>query len=144
MLKEFKEFALRGNVMDMAIGVIIGAAFSKVVTSVVNDMLMPPLGALMGQLDFKEFFWDLSGSGYQTVDEATKAGAPIIKYGFFLNVMIDFVIVAFVVFLLVKQINRLRRPAAVAAPTTKNCPRCCLEIPLKATRCGHCTSELAA
>jgi large conductance mechanosensitive channel len=145
MLKEFKEFALRGNVMDLAIGVIIGAAFGKIVTSLVNDVLMPPIGMMLGGADFSNLYLDLSRKGYASLAEAQAAGAPTINYGLFLNHVIDFLIVAFVIFMVVKQINRLKRqePATPAAPpSTRDCPFCLSGIPLKATRCPHCTSEI--
>lgn len=145
MLKEFKEFALRGNVVDMAIGIIIGAAFGKIVTSLVNDILMPPIGFLTGKVDFSNLFISLSGS-YASLAEAQAAGAPTINYGLFINAVLDFVIVAAAVFfLIVRPMNRLRRvkEPAPAAPTTKECPYCLSVIPLKATRCPHCTSLLA-
>jgi len=139
MMKAFKEFAFKGNVLDLAIAVIIGAAFGKVVTSLVEDVLMPPLGLLLGHLDFREFFLDLSRGGYPTLAAATAAGAPVIRYGLFLNTLISFLIVAFAVFLLIQQVQRVMPPAA--AP--KECPRCASMIPAKATRCPQCTSELA-
>lgn len=144
MLKEFKEFALRGNVLDLAIGVIIGAAFGKIVTSFVNDVLMPPIGLLLGKVDFTNLFFTLSGEKYATLADAQANGAVTLNYGNFINTVVDFLIVAFVIFLLVRQVNRLtRKPAEVpAAPTTKECPHCCSTIPLKATRCPHCTSVL--
>ena len=143
MLKEFKEFAMRGNVIDLAVGVIIGAAFGKIVTSLVNDVIMPPIGKLLGSVDFSNLFLSLHGS-YNTLKEAEAAGAPIIKYGVFINNVIDFLIVAFVIFLLVKQINRLKKDAPAAAPATKECPYCLSLTPLKATRCPACTSEIKA
>jgi large conductance mechanosensitive channel len=144
MFKEFKEFAMRGNVMDMAIGIILGAAFGKIVSSFVADVLMPPLGLLMGGVDFSNKFMTLQGGTFATLEEAKKAGAVTINYGVFVNAVIDFAIVAFAIFLMVKQINRLKRkPAeAPAAPTTKDCPYCLMAIPIKATRCAHCTTEL--
>lgn len=144
MFKEFREFAMKGNVVDMAVGIIIGAAFGKIVTSFVNDVLMPPIGLLLGKVNFSNLFIDLSGSGFATLEEAKKAGAATINYGLFLNTILDFLIVAFAVFLLVRQINRLRRAPepAPAAPTTKECPFCLSAIPIKAVRCPHCTSEL--
>lgn len=144
MFKEFKEFAMRGNVVDMAVGIIIGAAFGKIVTSFVNDVLMPPIGLLLGKMNFANLFIDLSGSGFATIEEAQKAGAATINYGLFLNTVFDFVIVAFAVFLLIRQINRLRREPepAPAAPTTKECPFCLSTIPLNAVRCANCTSDL--
>lgn len=142
MLKEFKEFAIRGNVLDLAVAVIMGGAFGKIVTSLVNDILMPPIGVLLGKVDFSNLFINLSGQAYASLAEAKAAGAATINYGVFLNTVIDFVIVAFVIFLLVKQVNRLKREPPPAAPTTKECPYCLSTIPLKATRCAHCTSEL--
>jgi len=140
MFKEFKEFAMRGNVMDLAVGVIIGAAFGGVVTSLVNDVIMPPIGMLMGGLDFKDYFIALKSTDLTTLDAVKKAAVPVIAYGNFLNTVINFLIVAFAIFLLVKQVNRFQRPAAVA---TKDCPFCSTAIPIKATRCPHCTSNLA-
>jgi large conductance mechanosensitive channel len=144
MLKEFKEFAMRGNVVDMAVGIIIGAAFGKIVSSFVNDILMPPIGRLLGKVDFSNLFIDLSGNNFHTLEEARKAGAATINYGLFFNTVLDFVIVAFAIFLLIRQINRLKREpeAAPAAPDSKECPFCLSSVPLKAVRCPHCTSEL--
>jgi len=143
MLKEFKEFAMRGNVLDLAIGVIIGGAFGKIVTSLVNDIIMPPIGLLLGQVNFKDLFIDLSGKGYASLAAAQEAGGATINYGMFINTLIDFIIVAFVIFLLVRAINRMQRPKPVPAPaTTKKCPYCTSEIALEATRCPHCTSQL--
>lgn len=142
MLKEFKAFAMRGNVLDMAIGIIIGAAFGKIVTSLVGDVLMPPIGLVLGKVDFSSLFLNISGKSYSTLAEAKAAGAATINYGLFLNNIIDFLIVAFVIFLLVRQINRWNKPAPAAAPTTKDCPYCATAIPLKATRCPNCTSEI--
>ena len=147
MLKEFREFAMRGNVMDMAVGVVIGAAFGKIVTSLVNDIIMPPVGLALGKVDFSNLFINLSGTAYASLADAQAAGAPTINYGVFLNTLLDFIIVAFAIFLVIKQINRLKReePATPAAPpSTKDCPFCLSGIPLKATRCPHCTSELRA
>ena len=144
MLKEFKEFAMRGNVVDMAVGIVIGGAFGKIVSSLVGDVIMPPIGLLLGKVNFSNLYLNLSGTAYATLDEAVKAGAPVIKYGAFLNVLIDFVLLAFVLFLLIKQMNRLRGPAPAAAPTTKDCPMCATAIPLAAKRCPHCTSEVKA
>ncbi|ANA41062.1 MULTISPECIES: large conductance mechanosensitive channel protein MscL [Geobacter] len=141
MFKEFKEFAMKGNVVDLAIGVIIGGAFGKIVTSVVNDIVMPPIGLLMGKMDFSNLFVDLSGKGYESLKAAKDAGAPVISYGAFINTVLDFVIVAFVIFLVVKQINRLKKEPVPAPPDTKECAFCCSAIPLRATRCPHCTSE---
>ena len=141
MLKEFKEFAMKGNVIDMAIGVIIGAAFGKIVTSLVSDILMPPLGLLMGKVDFSSLFINLSGPHYTSLAAAKAAGAPTLNIGVLLQTIFDFVIVASVIFLLVRQINRLKREPA-ASPTTKECPHCLSSIPLRASRCAHCTSDL--
>ncbi|MHC1699291.1 MAG: large-conductance mechanosensitive channel protein MscL [Geobacteraceae bacterium] len=142
MLKEFKEFVMRGNVVDMAVGIVIGAAFGKIVTSFVSDILMPPIGLLMGKMDFSNLFYDLSGSGFTTLAEAKKAGAATINYGLFFNTLLDFVIIAFAIFLLIRQINRMKREPAPAAPDTKECPFCLSSVPLKAVRCPNCTSEL--
>jgi large conductance mechanosensitive channel len=144
MFKEFKEFAMRGNVVDMAVGIIIGAAFGRIVSSLVNDVIMPPIGLLLGKVDFSSLFINLSGTSYTALAEAKKAGAPIVAYGAFLNTILDFVIVAFVIFLLIRQINKLKKQPAVAAPTTKECPYCLSVIPIKASRCGHCTAQLPA
>ena len=141
MLKEFREFAARGNVVDLAVGVIIGAAFGKIVTSLVNDIVMPPVGMLLGQIDFKNFFVALNRQTYASLAEAQKAAAPTLNYGQFINTVFEFLIVAFVVFLLVRQINRLKKPAPVDV-TIKDCPRCLSKIPAAATRCAHCTSDL--
>jgi large conductance mechanosensitive channel len=144
MLKEFKDFAMRGNVLDMAIGIIIGTAFGRIITSLVNDVIMPPIGLLLGRVNFTSLFFNLSGTPYASLAEAQAAGAPTINYGLFLNAILDFVIVAFVIFLLVRQMNRLtRKPEpAPAVPTSKDCPYCLSSIPIKATRCPHCTSQL--
>ncbi|MGH8003138.1 MAG: large conductance mechanosensitive channel protein MscL [Limisphaerales bacterium] len=142
MLKEFKAFAMQGNVMDMAIGIIIGAAFGKIVSSAVGDVLMPPLGLLIGNVDFSNLFINLSGVQYASLAQAKAAGAPTVAYGAFLNIVIDFMIVALVVFLLVKQINRLKTQPPPAAPNTKDCPYCLSNIPLQASRCAFCTAEL--
>jgi len=142
MLKEFKDFAMRGNVLDMAIGVIIGGAFGKIISSLVSDVLMPPLGLLMGKVDFSSLFINLSGTPQPSLTAAKAAGAPTINYGVFLQATVDFIIIAFVIFLLVKQVNRLKKPAPTAALTTKDCPHCLSAIPLKATKCAHCTSNV--
>jgi large conductance mechanosensitive channel len=142
MLKEFKEFAMRGNVLDMAVGIIIGAAFGKIITSFVGDILMPPVGLLLGNVDFSNLFVNISGKSYETLAAAKAAGAATINFGLFLNAVIDFLIVAFFVFLLVRQVNRLKGPPPAAAAATKDCPYCYLAIPIRATRCPHCTSEL--
>jgi large conductance mechanosensitive channel len=143
MLKEFKEFVLRGNVAELAVGVIIGAAFGKIVTSFVGDVLMPPIGLLLAKAEFANLFINLSGQHYPTVAAAKAAGAPTLNYGAFLQAIVDFVIVAFAVFILIKQINRLFPPAAPVV-TTRPCPLCLSNIPLKATRCAHCSSALTA
>ena len=143
MWQDLKAFILRGSVLDLAIGIIIGAAFGKIVTSLVNDIIMPPIGLVLGHVDFSNLFINLSGKHYDSLGDAKKAGAALIGYGTFLNTVIDFVIVAFVVFLLVKQVNRMMKPAP-AAPT-KECPYCASSgIALKAIRCPHCTAELTA
>ncbi len=142
MFKEFREFAVKGNVMDMAVGIIIGAAFGRIVGSLVSDVLMPPIGLLLGKVDFANLFISLSGTAYSSVAAAKAAGAPTLNYGMFLNTVLEFLIVAFAVFLVVKQVNRLKREPAPAAPTTKECPHCLTAIPLKATRCPACTSQL--
>ncbi len=143
MIKEFKEFVIKGNVLDMAVGIIIGAAFGKVVTSFVNDVLMPPIGLLLGKVDFSNLFINLSGKSFESLADAKKAGAATLNYGVFLNTAIDFLIVGFAIFILVKQVNRLKREAPAAAPTARPCPFCLTDIPIKATRCPHCTSALA-
>ena len=149
MLKEFKEFALRGNVIDMAVGIIIGAAFGTIVTSLVNDVVMPPIGLLLGGVDFANLFILLeSGSPagpYASLADAQAAGAVTVNYGVFINAVVSFLIIAFVMFLLIRTINRMKREeeeAPPAEPTTKECPYCLSTIPIKATRCPHCTSEL--
>ena len=144
MLEEFKKFAMRGNVVDLAVGIIIGGAFGKIVSSFVADILMPPLGKIMGKVDFTNLFIDLSGTGYTSLAEAKKAGAATINYGLFINSVVSFVIVAFCVFLLVRAMNRMRREEAAppAEPTTKDCPHCFSSIAIKATRCPQCTAEI--
>lgn len=142
MLKEFKEFAMRGNVLDMAIGVILGGAFGKIVSSLVGDILMPPIGLLMGHVDFSSLFLNLSGQPQPSLAAAKAAGAPTINYGVFLQTILDFAIIAFVIFTIVKQVNRLKSSGAPATPTTRSCPYCLSEIPIRATRCAHCTSEV--
>ena len=144
MLKEFKEFAMRGNVLDMAVGIIIGAAFGKIVSSFVNDIIMPPIGRLLGNVDFANLYISLTGEHPLTLAEAKAAGIATINYGIFINTVLDFIIVAFVIFLLIRQVNRFKRQEAPAAPTTKDCAYCYSAVPLKATRCPHCTSELKA
>jgi large conductance mechanosensitive channel len=142
MLKEFKEFAMRGNVLDLAVGFIIGAAFGKIITSLVSDILMPPIGLILGKVDFSSLFLNISGKSYDSLAAAKAAGAATINYGLFLNTVIDFLIVALVIFMIVRQVNRWNKPAPAAAPATKECPYCCSAIPVKATRCPSCTSEL--
>ena len=142
MFKEFKEFAMRGNVLDMAIGIIIGAAFGKIITSLVNDVLMPPIGLLLGKLDFANLYINLSGKSFASFAEAKAAGAATINYGMFVNTVIDFLIVAFVIFLLIKQVNKFKSRPATVEPTTKECPYCKSIIPIKAIRCPFCTSQL--
>ena len=144
MLNEFRTFIIRGNMIDLAVGLVIGASFTTVVTSFVNDLLMPPIGLLLGRVDFANLFVNLSGGGYPTIAAAKAAGAPTLNYGLFINSLINLLIVGFAVFLVVKQVNRFRGPAPVAAATTKDCPACAMPIPLKARRCPHCTSEVAA
>lgn len=144
MWKEFKEFAMRGNVLDMAVGIIIGASFGKIVSSFVEDVLMPPIGLLSGNIDFKQLFVSLSGASFATLEEAKKAGAPTINYGLFINTVLDFILVALAVFLLVRIVNRWKSaPEPAPAPTpTRECPFCLSAIPPKAVRCSHCTSEV--
>ena len=146
MLKEFKEFAMRGNVVDMAVGIIIGAAFGKIVSSLVKDVIMPPIGLLMGNVDFTNLFINLSDQVYTNLSAAQEAGAATINYGVFINTVLDFIIVAFAIFMVIRQMNKLKKTdeAPPAEPTTKECPHCLSSIPIKATRCGHCTSELQA
>jgi large conductance mechanosensitive channel len=141
MLKEFRQFAMRGNVVDLAVGVIIGTAFGKIITSLVNDLLMPPIGLVLGNVDFTDLFISLNGAAYASLADAQAAGAPTLNYGVFINTVIDFIIVVFVIFLLIRAINRMQRPAP-ADPTTKECPYCFSTISVKARRCPHCTSEL--
>jgi large conductance mechanosensitive channel len=144
MLKEFKEFAMKGNMVDMAIGIIIGAAFGKIISSLVSDVLMPPIGKMLGGVDFSNLFLNLSGGSYPSVAAAKAAGAATVNYGIFLNTVIDFAIIAFVLFLVVKGMNSMKKAEAAAAPppATKDCPQCCTAIPVKATRCPACTSTL--
>jgi large conductance mechanosensitive channel len=149
MFKEFKEFAMRGNVLDMAIGIIIGAAFGKIISSFVNDILMPPIGLLLGKMDFANMYFLLSPGTipgpYRSLAAAKEAGAVAISYGIFINMVIDFLLIAFAVFWIMKQANRMEKAEsapAPAAPTTKSCPYCLMDIPIKAMRCGHCTAEI--
>ncbi|HJR51676.1 MAG TPA: large-conductance mechanosensitive channel protein MscL [Gemmatimonadales bacterium] len=147
MLKEFKAFAMRGNVLDLAVGIIIGGAFGTIVKSLVDDVIMPPIGLALGNVDFADLFLMLKAGGkaappYATLAEAQAAGAVTVNYGVFVNAVITFLIVAFAVFLLVRAANRLQPQEAAAAPTTKDCPYCRMAIPIGATRCPQCTSEL--
>ncbi len=142
IMQEFKEFAVKGNVIDLAVGVIIGAAFGKIVTSFVSDVIMPPLGMAMGKVNFSDLFIDLSGKGFTSLKAARDAGAPVISYGLFINTVIDFVIIALVIFMVIKQINRFKKEPAAAPLNTKDCPYCCSAIPIPAKRCPACTSEL--
>jgi len=145
MLKEFKAFVLRGNVLDLAMAVIVGASFGKIVTSLVNDIIMPPLGLLLGKVDFSSLFVSLSGARFASLAEAQAAGAPTLNYGVFIKTLVDFLIVALVMFLLIRSVSRAQKVRVVevpSTPTTRDCPYCLSTIPLKATRCPHCTSEL--
>lgn len=143
MLKEFKEFAMRGNVLDLAVGVIIGAAFGKIISSLVDDIIMPPIGKALGHVDFSNLFINLGETPYPTIAAAKAAGSPTINYGIFLNTVINFLIVAFAIFLLVRTVNRwTTKPAPAAAPASKDCPQCAMAIPVAAKKCGHCTSAL--
>lgn len=144
MIKEFKEFAIKGNVVDMAVGVIIGGAFGKIVTSLVNDMIMPLIGVLVGGMDFTNKFISLDGSNYLTLQAAQDAGAATLNYGIFITTIIDFLIIAFSIFMVIKQLNRFKKKEAIVeeAKTTKTCPYCITDISIDATRCPHCTSIL--
>ena len=146
MLKEFKEFAMRGNVVDMAVGIIIGAAFGKIISSLVKDIIMPPIGLIMGNVDFSSLFINLSDQAYESLAAAQEAGAATINYGIFINTVLDFIIIAFAIFMVIKQMNRLKKKeeAPAAEPITKDCPHCLSVIPIKANRCAHCTSQLEA
>lgn len=145
LLREFKEFAVKGNVIDLAVGVVIGTAFSKIVTSLVNDVIMPPLGLLLGKVDFSNLYLNLSGKSYDSLSAAKAAGAATLNYGVFLNTLLEFLIVGFAVFMLVKQVNRIKKLGKkheAALPNTKDCPFCLTNIPLEATKCAACTSVL--
>jgi len=142
MLKEFRDFVMKGNVIDLAVAVIIGGAFGRIITSLVNDIIMPPIGLLLGKVNFVDLFISLDGSKYATLADAQAAGAPTLNYGFFINTIIDFIIVALVIFLIIRQVNRMKKAPAPTAPTTKECPHCFTQIPIPATRCPNCTSEL--
>ncbi len=149
MLKEFRDFAMRGNVIDLAVGIIIGAAFGKIVSSLVDDVLMPPLGLVLGRVDFSSLFLSLSGQHYDSIAAAKAAGAATLNYGLFINAVVNFLIVAFAVFILVRQVNHWpakfapTKDQAPPSPAAKDCPYCLSSIPLKATRCPHCTSQIA-
>ncbi len=142
MFREFKEFMTRGNVLDLAIGIIMGGAFGTIVSSLVKDVIMPPIGLLLGKVNFDALYINLSGDTFASLEEARKAGAPVIAYGAFINAVVSFVIIGFVVFLIVRAVNRLRR-GPEEAPTTRACPFCTEEIAIAARRCPHCTSEVA-
>lgn len=144
MLKEFKAFVMRGNVLDLAVAVIIGAAFGAIVVSLVNDIVMPPVGMLLGHMDFKDLFISLNGQSYANLAAAKSAAAPVIAYGQFLNTVINFLIIAFVIFIVVRAAGKMQKPAPAAPPTTKDCKFCFQPIPIAATRCPHCTSQLTA
>jgi large conductance mechanosensitive channel len=145
-LKKFRDFAVKGNVVDMAVGIVIGAAFGKIITSLVNDVVMPPIGLLLGKVDFNSLFVSLDGKTYESLDAAKKAGAATLNYGSFINTVLDFVIVALAMFVIVQwyqtMAERFEKPAPAAAPSTKDCPYCATAIPIGATRCPHCTSQL--
>jgi len=143
MIKEFKDFIMRGSVLDLAIGVIIGGAFGKIIASLVSDLLLPPIGMLLGKVDFSNLFINMSGGSYASLADAQKAGAATLNYGLFINNVINFLIIALVIFIIIKQVNRFTKPAlAPATPTTKECPFCYSNIPIKATRCPNCTSQI--
>ena len=142
MLKEFKAFAMRGNVLDMAVGIILGAAFGKIIASLVDDLIMPPVGRLVGHVDFSNLFINLGETPYASIAEAKAHGAATLNYGMFLNTIVNFLIVAFAVFLLVRSVNRWVAQPKAAAPVSKDCPQCAMPIPLAAKKCGHCTSLL--
>src|ERR1700741_5355071 len=144
MLKEFKAFVMRGNVLDLAVGVIIGAAFGKIVSSLVDDVLMPPIGKALGHVDFSNLFLNLGDKTFDSLAAAKAAGAPTLNYGLFLNTIINFLIVAFCVFIIIKIVQRwINKPAPPATPTTRDCPQCAMSIPVAAKKCGHCTTQLA-
>jgi large conductance mechanosensitive channel len=144
MFNDFKAFIMKGNVLDLAVAVIIGAAFGAIVTSAVNDVIMPPIGVLLGNVDFKDLFVSLDGKSYPTLAAAKTAAAPVIAYGQFLNTVVNFLIVAFVIFMVVRAASKLQRPAPAAAPTTKDCTYCFTPIPIQAKRCPNCTSQLSS
>jgi large conductance mechanosensitive channel len=142
MLKEFREFAMKGNAIDLAIGVIIGAAFGKIVDSLVKDVIMPPIGKLLGGVDFSSLFVVLGSGTYPSLKAAQDAGAATLNYGIFVNAVINFLIIAFSLFVVVKAMNSMKRQEAAAAPTTKSCPQCLMDVPVAAKKCGHCTSAI--
>ena len=142
MLKEFKEFAMRGSVIDLAIGIVIGAAFGKIISSFVSDILMPPIGLILGRVNFNDLFISLDGTKYPSLADAQAAGAATINYGLFINSIIDFLLVAFFIFLIIRQINRMKREPQPAPVSTRECPHCYTQIPIPATRCPNCTSDL--
>ena len=142
MFDEFKKFAMRGNVVDMAVGIVIGAAFGKIVSSLVSDLLMPPIGLAMGGIDFSGLFVNLGSGTYPTLAAAKAAGAPTLNYGIFINTLIDFTIVAFALFMVIKAMNRMKKPEEAKAPSTKSCPECLSAIPVAAKRCMYCTTSL--
>ncbi|HJU63769.1 MAG TPA: large conductance mechanosensitive channel protein MscL [Candidatus Binatia bacterium] len=142
MLREFKEFAMRGNVLDMAIGIVIGVAFGKIIASLVDDIIMPPIGLALGNVDFANLFINLSGKDYPSVAAAKAAGAATINYGIFFNTILNFLIIAFVLFLVIRQVNAMQKPKEAPVATTKECPLCLSVIPIKATRCAHCAADL--
>lgn len=142
MIKEFKQFIMQGNVLDLAVGIIIGSAFGKIVSSLVDDIIMPPIGQLLGKVDFANLFLSMDGNSYASLAAAKAAGAATWNYGLFINTLINFLIVAFAIFLVIKQVNRFKKPAPVEEPKTKDCPYCQTAIPVKATRCPNCTSQL--
>jgi large conductance mechanosensitive channel len=144
MVEEFKKFVMRGNVLDMAVGIVIGAAFGKIISTFVNGVLMPPIGLLLGGVDFSNLFINLSDQTYASFAAATEAGAPVIAYGQFINVVLDFLIVAFAIFIVVRAVGRMRKEEPAAAPTTRDCPECLSSIPIAARRCRFCTSQSAA
>jgi large conductance mechanosensitive channel len=142
MFKEFKTFIMRGNVIDLAIGIVIGAAFGRIVTSLVNDIVMPPIGLILGRVDFSNLYINLTDTTYTSLAEAQEAGAATINYGLFINTVFEFIIIALVIFLVIREVNRLQREEEAAPATTKDCPYCLTEIPIKANRCPNCTSDL--
>ena len=146
MWKEFKEFAVKGNAIDLAVGVIIGVAFGKIITSIVEDLLMPPIGKLLGGLDFSNLYVALSDkvAPGMSLADVKKAGLPVFAYGSFITITINFLIVAFCIFMVVKAMNKMKKPSPTTAPVAKDCPACAMSIPIKATRCPHCTTELGA